>query len=240
MGREGLSQKELEQYSQNEELRGSLDILYVMSHMANSNNSGAEKNRVQLDRFLAAKKLVPDAKASLATFANSSAIALGENYQFDLVRPGMALYGYKNETYSTLLDLKPCLTAYARILLTRTILAGESIGYNCTHMCERDTRVALVSIGHRDGIMRAASNTGHVIINGKPAPIIGTVSMDVLMADITDHPLESVHAHMWAELYGDITSTREFAASEGTSVYELMVRHGSRYHRIYDYGQDTK
>ncbi len=237
MGREGLSQKDLRQYVQGSDHHSHLEILYIMSHMANSNNSGSEKNKVQLDRFLAARNLLPDTKASLATFANSSAIALGENYQFDLVRPGMALYGYKNETYSTLLNLKPCLAAYARILLTRTVLSGESIGYNCTHVCKHDTRVALISIGHCDGVMRAASNKGHVMINGKSAPIIGTVSMDVLMVDITDHPLESVHAHMWAKLYGDITSTMDFAQNEGTSVYELMVRHGSRYHRIYDIGQ---
>ncbi len=237
MGREGLSPDELREYIASSDLREFLDVKYIMSHMANSNISGAEKNKIQLDRFLAAKNLVqkeiPEARASLATFSNSSGMALGDNYQFDLVRPGMALYGYKNETYSTLLDLKPCLRTFARILLTRQISKGESLGYNCTYTCRRDTRVALVSVGHRDGILRAASNRGHVIINGQPAPIIGTVSMDVLMADITDQPEESVMANDWAEIYGDATSTREFAENEGTSVYELLVRHGSRYHRIY-------
>ena len=232
MGREGLSVDELETLVEGNLLE-SLDVRYVMSHMANSNNSGATKNKVQLDRFLKAKALLPHAKASLATFANSSGITLGDNYQFDLVRPGMALYGYKNESYGTLLDLKPCLKSFARIVLTRNIPKGESLGYNCTYVCERDTRVALVSVGHRDGIMRAASNKGSVLINGKSAPIIGTVSMDVLMADVTDQPEESVHSNMWAEIYGDVTSTREFAENEGTSVYELLVRHGTRYHRIY-------
>ena len=232
MGREGLTIDELNALVTGTFL-DALDVRYVMSHMANSNNSKALKNKVQLERFLKAKALLPDAKASLATFANSSGITLGENYQFDLVRPGMALYGYKNENYGTLLDLKPCLKTFARILLTRTIPKGESIGYNCTYVCERDTRVALVSLGHRDGIMRAVSNKGSVLINGKPARIIGTVSMDVLMADVTDQPPEAVCSNMWAEIYGDVTSTREFAEKEGTSVYELFVRHGTRYHRLY-------
>ncbi len=232
MGREGLSHEELETLVQGNLLEA-LDIRYLMSHMANSNNSGATKNKAQLERFLKAKELIPETKASLATFANSSGITLGESYQFDLVRPGMALYGYKNENYGTLLDLKPCLKAFARILLTRNIPKGESIGYNCTHVCTRDTRIALVAIGHRDGILRAASNSGSILINGKSAPIIGTVSMDVLMADITDQPEEAVHSNMWAEIYGDVTSTREFAENEGTSVYELLVRHGTRYHRLY-------
>ena len=237
MGREGLSHSELEVYVKSPELREHLDVKYIMSHMANSNNSGAKKNKIQLERFLKALELIPDAKASLATFSNSSGMALGDNYQFDLVRPGMALYGYKNETYSTLLDLKPCLQTYARILLTREIPKGESLGYNCTHTCTRDTRVALVSVGHSDGILRAASNKGYVLINGKKAPIIGNVSMDVVMADITDQPVESVQAFDWAQIYGDITSARDFAENEGTSVYELLVRHGSRYHRIYKHNE---
>ena len=232
MGREGISQRELEHLVAGDLLEN-FDIRYVMSHMANSNNSGAPKNEVQLERFLKAKSLVPTTKASLATFANSSGITLGKNYQFDLVRPGMALYGYKNENYGTLLDLKPCLKVFARIILTRKIPQGESIGYNCTHVCKRDTKVALVAIGHRDGILRAVSNKGSVLINGKNAPIIGTVSMDVLMADVTDQPDEVVHSNMWAEIYGDVTSTRAFAENQGTSVYELLVRHGTRYHRIY-------
>ncbi len=232
MGREGLPFDVLKEVIQSE-LLDSLDIRYIMSHMANSNNSGSPKNNIQLERFLKARQLLPKTKASLATFANSSGITLGDNYQFDLVRPGMTLYGYKNESYSTLLDLKPCLKTFARILLTRHIPQGETLGYNCAHTCERDTRVALVSVGHRDGILRAASNKGYVLINGKKAPIIGTVSMDVLMADITDQPESAVHSNMWAEIYGDITSTRDFAENEGTSVYELLVRHGTRYHRIY-------
>lgn len=232
MGREGLTFDDLKEVSQSD-LLDTLDIRYIMSHMANSNNSGSAKNKIQLDRFLKARQLLPKTKASLATFANSSGITLGDTYQFDLVRPGMALYGYKNESYGTLLDLKPCLRTFARILLTRHVPKGETLGYNCTHKCKRDTRIALVSVGHRDGILRAASNKGYVLINGKPAPIIGTVSMDVLMADVTDQPESSVQSDMWAEIYGDITSTREFAENEGTSVYELLVRHGTRYHRIY-------
>lgn len=232
MGREGLTFEDLKEVVQGDLLEA-LDVRYVMSHMANSNESGSVKNKIQLERFLKVRQLVPKTKASLATFANSSGITLGDTYQFDLVRPGMALYGYKNESYGALLDLKPCLRTFARILLTRSIPKGETLGYNCTYKCKRDTRMALVSVGHRDGILRAASNKGHVLINGKAAPIIGTVSMDVLMADVTDQPESSVHSNMWAEIYGDITSTREFAENEGTSVYELLVRHGTRYHRIY-------
>ena len=232
MGREGLPFEGLKEVVQSD-LLDHLDIQYIMSHLANSNNSGSPKNKKQLDRFLKARELLPKTKASLATFANSSGISLGDSYQFDLVRPGMALYGYKNESYSTLLDLKPCLKTFARILLTRHIPQGETLGYNCTHTCKRDTRVALVSVGHRDGILRAASNKGYVLINGKKAPIIGTVSMDVLMADVTDQPESAVYSNMWAEIYGDISSTRDFAENEGTSVYELLVRHGTRYHRIY-------
>lgn len=232
MGREGVTQKELEIIMERDLLEP-LKATHLMSHLANSNTPCSQKNQLQLDRFSRARKTVPLEVIPKATFANSSGITLGDNYQFDLVRPGMALYGYKDENYGTLLDLRPSLKVYARITLTRSVPKGETIGYNCTYKCEKDTRIALISLGHRDGLLREISNRGHILINGKPCPIIGTISMDVLMADITDQQEGAVHEGMWAEIYGDVTSTREFAENEGTSVYELLVRHGTRYHRIY-------
>lgn len=230
--REGLNAQELQAF-----LVGGfaqhLDIRYIMSHLANSNDATAAKNKTQLMRFQAIRQQLAVLGDFRATLVNSSGMTLGPEYQFDLVRPGMALYGYKKENFENLLPLKPCLHAYARVLLIRDVPAGETIGYNCTHWCLRETRVALISVGHGDGILRAASNSSDIHINGRPAPIIGTVSMDVMMVDITDHPKDTVKADMWVDLYHDATTAIDFASKEGTSVYELFVRHGKRYHRIY-------
>lgn len=230
MGREGLTPQDFKKLvCEKQEWLGSLEILYLMSHLANSNIPEDPKNQQQLERFYQAKQLVPHFKAA---FANSSGIFLGPDYHFDLVRPGMSLYGYK-PSYGAFPLFKPALTAYARILLTRTLPAGESVGYGGTFVCPRPTKVALVAAGHAHGILRSVSNRGVIKINGRPAPIIGIVSMDVMMVDITDHPENSVNSSLWAELYGDYESTQNFADDEETSVYELLVRHGKRYYRVY-------
>jgi alanine racemase len=230
MGREGLSFAEFQTLmTDQQDLLSSLDVRYLMSHMADSNYPPSPKNNLQLERFKTALALAPNLKGS---FANSSAMFLGRTFQFDLARPGMALYGYKDSHLENL-TFKPALTTKARVLLTRTLPKGESIGYDSTFTTARETHIALVCVGHNDGILRTASNKGSLTINGLKAPIIGRISMDMMMVDITDHPQGSITSATWAELYGDYASTVAFAESEGTSVYELLVRHGKRYHRSY-------
>jgi alanine racemase len=230
MGREGLAVEEFMMlYDLEKEKLEALDIHFLMSHLANSNTPNNRKNIIQLDRFQLLLSRMPNLKATLA---NSSGLALGPQYHFDMVRPGMALYGYKGLNYADLY-LSPTLSVQGRVLLTRSLTGGESIGYNSTFTCQRDTKVALISVGHGDGVLRAISNRGGILINGHMTPLIGAVSMDTMMVDITSHPTGTVHADMWVELYGDIESVNRFAESEGTSVYELMVRHGQRFQRIY-------
>lgn len=230
MGREGLSPQEFEDLVHNHsELLESLDIKFLMSHMGNSNMPGHPKNDLQKERFEHVTNLLPNLKRS---FANSSAIFLGSDFHYDITRPGAALYGYK---YCPLRELqfKTSISAYARVLLLRTVPKGETIGYDATYVCERETHIALVGVGHGDGILRQASNRGHVHLHGFPAPIIGRVSMDVVMVDITDIEPGLVQENDWAKIYGEYQTTRDFSQAEGTSVYELLVRHGARYHRIY-------
>ena len=230
MGREGFSGPEFQTLiSDHHNLLQPIDVQYLMSHMADSNYPPSLKNNEQLTRFKTALTLVPNLKGS---FANSSALFLGPAFQFDLARPGMALYGYKDSGLEKL-DFKPSISAKARVLLTRTIQKGDSIGYDSTFTAPRETHIALVCVGHNDGILRSVSNKGSLTINGLRAPIIGRISMDMMMVDITDHPQDSITSSTWAELYGDYPTTLAFAESAGTSVYELLVRHGKRYHRSY-------
>lgn len=230
MGREGLSYQEFLKFLEHKEgLMPHLDIRYIMSHLANSNETQDPKNQLQLTRFLEIYKHFPGVKAS---FSNSSGINLGPAFHFDLVRPGVALYGYKS-AFGEFVPLKPSVKAYARVLLTRSLPKGESIGYQGIFTCERDTRLALVSVGHCDGVMRIGSNQNMIKINGLPARVVGRVSMDVFMADITDHPEGSVVAGQWATLYDDTASARTFADNQQTSIYEVLVRHGQRFFRTY-------
>jgi alanine racemase len=240
LGREGLTRTDFQSFIDQKETHFSLlDVRYLISHLGNSNDATDPKNNLQLQRFVEMYEQLPGVKASLAnsvvgaTFINSSGIALGPEYQFDLVRPGMALYGYKSAFGDYPLSLTPSVKAYGRILLTRTVPKGETIGYQGIFTCERETKLALISVGHSDGVARLTSNVGKVKINRHPALITGRVSMDVIMADITDHPEDNVIPGQWATLYDDEESIRAFSLAEQTSIYELLVRHGNRYHRLY-------
>lgn len=230
LSREGLSMDGLKEFAnEKSHILESLDVKYLMSHFANSNIPGHPKNAVQLERFNACAALFPKVPTSIS---NSASMFLGKNYIHDLTRPGMALYGYKSCPI-TGLQFQPALQAYARVLLVRTILQGETVGYDATHLCERETRVALLGVGHADGILRQASDRAYVVLHGYRCPVIGRISMDQMIIDITDAKPGLIKEDDWALLYGDYQSTHDFAQAEGTSVYELLVRHGSRYHRIY-------
>jgi alanine racemase len=230
MGREGLSPDDYQKFlAQKEHYLSQLDIRYVMSHLANSGQIDNPKNENQWNRFKEMIQSLPDLKASLI---NSGGVGMDQKYQFDLVRPGLALYGYK-PTGGHYVPLKPAITAYGRILMTRTVPKGETIGYQNLFECQRETKLALISTGHGDGIARIATNLAKVKINGHQAPIAGRVSMDVIMVDITDHPEGNVVPGDWAVLYDDEASALAFAEAEKTSIYELLVRHGNRYYRSY-------
>ncbi len=224
LGREGLSMDEWATL-QNHSLLTYLRVDFIMSHLANADDSSSAYNKIQQQRF---KQLLMHAPTQQGSLANSHAIALGHDYHFDLARPGIALYGY-----CPALSLTPSIYAYARILSLKTLKKGESIGYNQTFRCQRSTRVALISIGHRDGLLRALSNNGFVSLNHFQAPILGRVSMDLMVVDITDYPVHAPQLYDWVLLYHDLTSTMAFAKHMGTSIYELLVRHGPRHHRCY-------
>lgn len=230
MGREGLSPEDFQHFAaQKSQYLNSLDIHYIMSHLANSGDPEDPKNELQWTRFKEKLSHFPNVKGSLV---NSGGINLESKFQFDLVRPGLALYGYK-PTFGNYPTLKPAVTSYGRILMTRTVPKGETIGYQGIFECKRDTKLALIGLGHSDGIARLASNTGAVKINGHKAQIAGRVSMDVIMVDVTDHPEGNVIPGEWAVLYDDEASALAFAQAKGTSIYELLVRHGNRYYRTY-------
>jgi alanine racemase len=230
MGREGLSPQEFQQFiARKDQYLQQLDFRYVISHLANSGQMETPKNEQQWSRFNEMIQHLPNIKTSLV---NSGGIGFDPKFQFDLVRPGLALYGYKPRT-GHYVELKPAITAYGRILMTRTVPKGETIGYQNLFECQRDTKLALIATGHGDGIARILSNAGAIKINGYRAQIVGRVSMDVVMVDITDHPEGNAIPGEWAAIYDDEASTLAFAKAEKTSIYELLVRHGNRYYRTY-------
>lgn len=236
LGREGLTLKEVQELcAQSQDYSPHIDLHFIMSHLGNSNDESHPKNKQQLDRFQWALKSLRAAWNNThipASFVNSSGVSLGPDYHFDIVRPGAALYGYKS-AWGPYLPLELTVRSHGRILRTHWIEANETMGYQGTFTCPRKTHVALIATGHGDGVMRGASNRGAFMINGHRAPILGRVSMDQVMVDITDHPEGNAVAGDFATLYDDTDSIKDFAEAAQTSVYEILVRQGHRHFRIY-------
>ncbi|MBP7952084.1 MAG: alanine racemase [Sphingorhabdus sp.] len=200
-----------------------LDIDICASHLASADENSGQNAR-QLACFLAAAAHVP---AKRRSFANSAGIMLGADYHFDLTRPGIALYG--GIPRADMADMiRQVAYPKAQVIQIRMMPAGSLIGYNATYQCASQKRVATISLGYADGFRRAFSNAGAVSFGGMALPVIGRVSMDlvVLDADQADGLTE-----------GDWV-TADYALSEaseisGISQYELLTGLGHRFDRIW-------
>ncbi len=176
-----------------EELDSALDLktippVYILSHLSSSEEKDSPANQNQLHFFQACKeKLRPHFPNAKYTLSNSSGIYRGEDFHFDMVRPGYALYG-GNPCPGEPNPLRNVVTVEARINQIHQGFKGEPVGYNQTHILKRDTLLAVVDYGYADGLLRTASNRGQFIVAGHACPIVGRVSMDLTVIDITDCP----------------------------------------------------
>jgi alanine racemase len=216
---------------------GGHGITLVMSHLACAEVPHHPLNAKQLASFREIAGLFSGVPASLA---NSSGIFLGQPFQFDLVRPGSALYGV-NPTPEADNPMQPVVDLKARIAQIRTIERGEAVGYGGTWTARRPTRLAIVSAGYADGYFRAASaNDGtrgaEVVVAGRRCPIAGRISMDLLAVDITDLDKSAVRRGHMVTLIGEGITVDELAHHFGTIGYEVLTSLGARYARIYKGG----
>ena len=200
-----------------------LTIDTLMSHLACADEDSG-MNAVQAAAFAGIAAMVPAVRASLA---NSAGIALGCDYGFDLVRPGLALYGGVPRS-----ELAGAVTQVVRpeaeILQRRRVLAGETVGYNATWIAPADTEVAILNIGYGDGYFRGFSDEGNALADGAVLPVIGRVSMDLLAIDATAAP--ELKEGDFVEI---AFALPEAAAASGQSQYELLTGLGRRYERVW-------
>ncbi len=207
-------------------------IALVMSHFACSEEDHP-LNALQIERFAAVRASFPGIAGSLA---NSSGIFLGASAHHDLVRPGVALYG-ANPTPGKPNPMRPVVTLHGRIVQTREVAQGATVGYSATWTARRPTRLAIVSVGYADGFLRAASASdarpgAEAIVAGQRCPLAGRVSMDLIALDVTD-----LHAQVrrgdLVTLLGDGIGVDDLAERAGTIGYEVLTSLGRRYRRIY-------
>jgi alanine racemase len=137
------------------------------------------------------------------------------------------------------LDWLPVLSLHTRIILLKTVPAGTQLGYGGTFVTQRESRIATLAIGYADGLRRSVSNCGHALVGGRAAPIVGRVSMDLTIIDVTDIPTAAVDDE--AVLIGRqgeaAISAEDVAARLGTISYEVTCGVSSRVPRVYISGQ---
>ncbi len=216
---------------------GDHGITLVMSHLVSAEQLNSPMNAKQLATF---RSIASEFTGVPAALANSSGIFLGAPFQFDLVRPGAALYGV-NPTPEADNPMQPVVELKARIVQIRNIERGESVGYGGTWTARRPTKLAIIAVGYADGYFRAASSNdgtrgADVIVAGKRCPIAGRISMDLIAIDITDLPPNAARRGHMVTLLGDGITVDELAHHFGTIGYEVLTSLGHRYARVYKGG----
>lgn len=232
MNRHGLSVGEALDLADRPEEAEAAGLTLVMSHLACGDEKGHPLTARQLERFRAVRGAFPEIPASLA---NSSGCHLGAEFAFDLVRPGVALYGgavFSGEPS----PMKPVARLEATILQIRDVPAGESVGYGARQTPTRATRLAVISVGYADGFHRLASSADGApgawgMLHGSRVPFVGRISMDLSVVDVTDVP--AARRGDRVELIGEGVTLQDVAARMGTIDYEVLTSLGRRYERVH-------
>lgn len=233
MNRLGMSLGELKALSLQEENLKQAGVEMILSHLACADEPEHPLNQQQLQAFEVAveplKKTLPNIRASLA---NSAGIFLGESWQFDVARPGIALYGGAM-TLSNAPNFLPVVSLFLPVLQVRELDAGESVGYGGLFRAERKMRIAIVSGGYGDGVLRSLSCSAFGWFHQK-IPLLGRISMDSCVFDITDltEPESPAEGDL-IEVIGEHCLLGDVAKQAGTISYELLTRLGDRLEKHY-------
>jgi alanine racemase len=229
MARLGLTMREFDGLADELFENGVINWRGVMSHLACSDEPRHPQNEAQRTRFVSARKRLSQIPASLAA---SSGIFLGREFHFDFVRPGAALYGV-NPQPSRPNPMRQIVSLKGRILQIREVDRGESVGYGATHVMDAPGRLATVAVGYADGWLRSLSHRGSGRLGGKRIPLLGRVSMDLAVFDLSGVDPGLVRPGDFIELLDEGYGVDRAAADAGTIGYEILTALGRRYHRVY-------
>jgi len=179
-------------------------------------------NGMQLERFRAVASAVPAKRYSMA---NSAGIGLGRDYSFDIVRPGISIYGgVQRPEFEG--NIRQVARVEAQVVQRRTIPEGETCGYGATFHATEDTEAAILNIGYADGYLRGFSSRGSAFAGEYALPVLGRVSMDLIAVGCDAAP--GLREGDWVEIDYDLPSA---AQQSGLSQYELLTTLGSRFER---------
>jgi alanine racemase len=222
-----------------EEAEGGVRVVGVWSHFAHADDPGHPTTATQLARFRDALDVATRGglRPEVRHIANSAATLTLPDAAFDLVRPGIAVYGISPvpaTASSAQLQLAPAMTLRARVALTKRVPAATGVSYGHRYTTSSDATLALVPLGYADGVPRAATNTAEVWLAGARRRISGTVCMDQFLVDVGDDPVETGDEVL---LFGPGThgepTAQDWARALDTISYEIITRVGTRVPRTY-------
>jgi alanine racemase len=198
----------------------------LATHLASADDPGDPKTAEQLRSFAAATAGLPGARS----IANSAALIGWPATRADWVRPGLMLYGLSpfESGDGAMLGLLPAMTLRSEVIAIKSVPAGETVGYGGTWRAPRDTRMAVVAAGYGDGYPRSVPSGTPVLVNGRHAPLVGRVSMDMLTVDVTDLGIVAIGDPV--VLWGEGLPVEEIAVRAGTIPYEIVCGVSQRVH----------
>lgn len=232
MTRSGFETAEAADVARHVARLGNVRVVSAFSHLVESEDPTKDQGTLaQIDAFRTACATLRDGLgyAFMRHILNSAGIERFADHQMEMVRLGIGLYGVSAVDNAL---LKNVATLKSYVSMVREVAKGSTVGYNRRTTLARDSRIAVVPIGYADGVDRRLSNgVGHVLVNGRTAPIAGNVCMDICMVDVTD--AGDVRAGDTVELFGDTSPVWEMSARISTIPYEVLTGIGRRVKRVY-------
>ncbi len=229
MNRLGLTPREAHRIAGDPSVFSGINIDYIMSHLAcadKPSNPMNAKQRIIFDELCAK---LPPAKASLA---NSGGIFLGKEYHYDLTRPGAAIYGI-TQGCGAPKTMKQVVGLKAKILQIRDVDTDSTVGYGASTSVPANSRLATVATGYADGYLRSLSNCGYGFVGDVKVPIVGRISMDLTVFDISNIPAGKIAPGEYIDLICGRQTADDVAIAANTNSYEILTSLGIRYGRHY-------
>ena len=220
------------------ELMGShnLEIVAVYTHFATADDPDSPLFQTQRERFEQALSRLPNLGVTprLRHAANSAATLRDSRVWYDLVRPGLMMYGVVPPPIASTIPLTPVMSLRSRVVAVKGVRPGEIVGYGARWTVPKPGRIAVVPAGYADGLDRRMAGSCSVLIRGRRAPIVGAVNMDMITVDVSDVAVDTGDEVVIIGAQGDDRiDAREIAAAIGTNPYEVLCRVGTRIERIY-------